>query len=218
MALQTGMTGPELNEYWERRIRDGGADFVRFVDVSTLPGAAPYARAALFGKALSRDYIRAMRDGQTPKTKEVFNTERKMDTLALKIADELSEAGYPSVGKLKTGLLPHKTVALRAGLGFIGKNNLLVTPEYGCALMLGKVLTQAPFEAGCAAPQEPRCGDCDACVRACPGGALLGATWSAEKTREDILTRKLCSLCLGCMVCCPYTERYLSRDATLANV
>ena len=196
-----------LNEKWAQRIKESGADFVHFVDLSVLPEemTAGYPCAILFGKALSRGYVHAMREGLAPKTKEMNNTERKMDALAVKVAGWLEAEGYQSIGKLKTGQLPHKTVALRAGLGFIGKNNLLVTDQYGCALLLGKVLTKAPFDAAAQAPREPQCGDCRACVDVCPSGALLGTPWSVTTTREEILTRKQCVLCLKCMVCCPYT-------------
>jgi epoxyqueuosine reductase QueG len=203
----------ELNELWERRIKDSGADFVCFVDASVLPPdiATGYACAILFGKALSREYIKALRDGQKTKTKEAVNTERKMDALAVKIADRLDSEGHKSIGKLKTGLLPHKTVALRAGLGFIGKNNLLITNQYGCALMLGKVLTTAPFATAGTPIKEPQCGDCDICVDVCATKALLGKTWSVTTAREEIITRTLCTLCLQCMVRCPYTEEYAKR-------
>lgn len=203
----------ELNGIWERRIRDSGADFVYFVDVSTLPDemTAGYACAVFFGKALSREYIATMKAGQEPKRKEVLNTERKMDVLAVKLAEQLTAEGYPSIGKLKTGVLPHKTVALRAGLGFIGKNNLLVTPRYGCALMLGKVLTAAPFVTESKPIQAPQCGDCSICVDVCPNKALLGTTWRITATREEIMVRKLCSLCLKCMVWCPYTAAYIEK-------
>ena len=122
----------DFNETWEKRIKDMGADSVCFVDVSTLPIDATdgCACAVLFGKAISREYINALRAGQKPKRKEVINTERKMDALAVKLAEQLELEGYKSIAKLKFGLLPHKTVALKAGLGFIGKNNLLVTGQY----------------------------------------------------------------------------------------
>lgn len=210
MDARDALNDGDLNERWERSILEQGADFVRFVALSSLPKEAvgDYACAVLFGKALSRGYIAALREGRPPERKEVLNTERRMDALAVKVAQQLEAEGYQSVGKLKTGLLPHKTVALRAGLGFIGKNNLLITPEYGCALMLGKVLTTAPFRATSQPPQTPECGDCRLCAEKCPTGALLGTTWSADKTREEIITRKLCTLCLNCMVFCPYTEGY----------
>ena len=203
----------ELNEIWEQHMKKSGAEFVYFVDASVLPPGAvgEYSCVVLFGKALSKDYVNAMRTGGQTKTKEVFNTERKMDALAIKIAEQLEAEGYKSVGKLKTGVLPHKTVALRAGLGFIGKNNLLITKPYGCALMLGKVLTTAPFITMSTAREEPQCGACNVCVDACPTKALLGTTWSVTTSREEILTRKLCTLCLQCMVQCPHTVSYANK-------
>lgn len=156
----------ELNEIWEQRLKDKGADFVYFVDISMFPADVieEYTCAVLFGKALSKEYISTIRAGQVPKRREVFNVEQRMDALAVKLAGWLEEEGYRSIGKLKTGRLPHKSVALRAGLGFIGKNNLLVTDQYGCALMLGKVLTTAPFKTMSKMPKEPQCGDCSVCV------------------------------------------------------
>lgn len=203
----------ELNKVWEQRIKEKGTDFVYFVDISMLPAEVieGYTCAILFGKALSKEYINAIRAGQPPKTKEVGNVERKMDVLSEKVAEWLEAEGYKSIAKLKTGRLPHKTVALRAGLGFIGKNNLLVTTEYGCALMLGKVLTTAPFVTLSEIPREPQCGDCSICVDVCPTKALLGTTWSITTTRDEIITRKLCALCVKCMAWCPYTAEYANR-------
>jgi epoxyqueuosine reductase QueG len=204
----------ELNEIWEQRIKGSGADFVYYVDISMLPEDVieDYTCAVLFGKALSKEYISTIRAGQEPKRKEVINTERKMDTLADKLAGWLEEEGYKSIARLKTGRLPHKTVALRAGLGFIGKNNLLVTDKYGCAVMLGKVLTTAPFVTMSEAPKEPQCGDCNICMNVCQTRALLGKTWSVSTTRDEIITRKLCTLCLKCMVWCPYTAEYIKCE------
>jgi len=203
----------ELNKVWEQRIKEKGADFVYFVDISMLPAEVieGYTCAILFGKALSKEYINAIRAGQPPKTKEVGNVERKMDVLSEKVAEWLEAEGYKSIAKLKTGRLPHKTVALRAGLAIIGKNNLLVTTEYGCALMLGKVLTTAPFVTLSEIPREPQCGDCSICVDVCPTKALLGTTWSITTTRDEIITRKLCALCVKCMAWCPYTAEYANR-------
>lgn len=209
----------ELNEIWEQRIKDSGADFVYFVDISMLPAdiIEGYSCAVLFGKTLSREYISTLRAGQEPKQKEVFNIEHKMDALAVRLAGRLETEGYKSIAKLKSGRLPHKTVALRTGLGFIGKNNLLVTTQYGCALMLGKVLTTAPFITMSEMPKEPQCGNCNICVNVCPTKALLGKTWSVTTTRDEIMTRKLCTLCLKCMVWCPYTMEYIRRHTASAT-
>ena len=201
-----------LNVQWEQRIKDKGADFVNFVDISMLPAEMTegYPCAVLFGKALSREYVNTLRSGLEPRHKEMNNTERKMDALAVKVAGWLESEGYRSIGKLKTNQLPHKTVALRAGLGFIGKNNLLVTEKYGCALLLGKVLTTAPFASRSEFPQAPQCGDCSSCVEVCPTETLLGTAWTVTATREEMMVRKRCIVCLKCMVSCPYTGKYAS--------
>ena len=199
-----------LNETWERYTKSKGADFVCFVDASVLSAEAVevYSCVVLFDKAISREYINELRAGEKPKTKEVINTERKMDSLAEKIANLLEAEGYRSFAKLKFGRLPHKTVALNAGLGFIGKNNLLVTDQYGCAVMFGKVLTTAPFTTMSKAPTEPQCDECSTCVDVCPTKALVGVIWSVTTRRNEMIIRKLCTLCQKCMVWCPYTEKY----------
>ncbi len=213
METENKNSNPNINNIWEKRIKEWGADFVYFVDTSLLPKdvVEGYSCVVLYGKALSKEYIRDMKDDQVPKHKEVNNVERKMDALAVKVSEQLEAEGYKSTAKLTSGVLPHKTVALRAGLGFIGKNNLLVTDQYGCALMMGKVLTTAPFTAKSQEPKEPQCGDCHICANVCPTHALHGRNWDVKTTRDEIINRKLCVLCLKCMVNCPYTVKYINE-------
>jgi len=207
MNMQTKEGNMELNEIWEQRIKESGVDFLYFVDISMFPAdiTEGCSTAILFGKALSKEYIKALRANQEPKEKELSITERKMSTLAQELAEQLEAEGYKSIAKLKFGRLPHKAVALRAGLGFIGKNNLLVTAEYGCAVILGKVITTAPFVTRSEPPQEPQCGDCNICVDVCPTNALSGKTWTITTTPDEMINRKLCVACQKCMVWCPYT-------------
>ncbi|KRN21704.1 (Fe-S)-binding protein [Secundilactobacillus similis DSM 23365 = JCM 2765] len=71
-----------------------------------------------------------------------------------------------------TGELIDVAVAQRAGVGFIGKNGLLITPEFGSFVYLGEIVTNLELE-----PDEPmacRCGDCTRCIDACPPRALMG--------------------------------------------
>ncbi|MHC4525770.1 MAG: tRNA epoxyqueuosine(34) reductase QueG [Planctomycetota bacterium] len=67
--------------------------------------------------------------------------------------------------------IPERALAQRAGLGFIGKNHMLINPELGSQFLLGELITTLEFE-----PDEPfeqvPCGDCGRCIRACPTGAL----------------------------------------------
>ena len=125
--------------------------------------------------------------------------------------------------------LPHKTVATRAGLGWIGKNGLLIVPEFGCAVRISSLLTDAPLQ-----PAEPvtvsRCGNCRLCVEACPAKALRGTLWSTGTLREEIVDAQRCfdaqcrimkhatgidaDLCGKCFAVCPYTQRYLRAPLT----
>jgi len=66
--------------------------------------------------------------------------------------------------------LAERALAVRAGLGFIGKNHMLINPELGCQVFLGEVITDLKLQ-----PDEPvaaNCSDCNKCIEACPTGAL----------------------------------------------
>ena len=202
-----------INDTWEQYLKGNGADFVYFVDVSSLTYDVTneYKCAVLFGKLLSGKYINAVKAGVKPKPNEVLTVEKKMDKLSLKLADRLETVGYKSIAKLKHAQMPHKSVALIAGLGFIGKNNLLINEQYGCALMFGKVLTTAPFETIYESPKESQCRDCTICVDICPTKSLHGCTWNPTTTRDEMMIRKLCIVCAKCMVWCPYTSNYANQ-------
>ncbi|MFH1477105.1 MAG: tRNA epoxyqueuosine(34) reductase QueG [Verrucomicrobiota bacterium] len=60
--------------------------------------------------------------------------------------------------------------AVRAGLGWIGKQGSLVNPEWGCTLFLGELLVN--LELAPSLPVPNRCGNCRRCVEACPTGAI----------------------------------------------
>lgn len=63
-----------------------------------------------------------------------------------------------------------RALAVRAGLGFIGKNHMLIHPKLGCQMFLGEIITDLELP-----PDKPivaDCGDCKKCVEVCPTGAL----------------------------------------------
>ena len=65
-----------------------------------------------------------------------------------------------------------KSIAWQSGIGFIGKNTLLVIPGYGSYLFLCEILTTAPLQYPVIDPIPDSCGTCTACIDACPTGAL----------------------------------------------
>ncbi len=96
---------------------------------------------------------------------------KKMAALIVKIK-ELSQNAVDFKPMVDTGELIDVAVAQRAGLGFIGKNGLLITEEFGSFVYLGEIITDLEFEPD--RPLQSQCGDCTRCIDYCPPNALLG--------------------------------------------
>jgi epoxyqueuosine reductase len=68
--------------------------------------------------------------------------------------------------------LLERSFAYTSGLGFIGKNNMLILPGYGSYCFLAEILTTAPLDRPPVQPVTNGCGTCSRCLEACPTGAL----------------------------------------------
>ncbi|MGE5296077.1 MAG: tRNA epoxyqueuosine(34) reductase QueG, partial [Solirubrobacterales bacterium] len=109
--------------------------------------------------------------------------------------------------------LAEKALAVRAGLGFIGRNHLLIHPQLGPQILLGELITTVRL-----APDEPSggdCGDCDLCHKACPTGALRCDGYLDARECISCLTQydpssKIGDWLFGCDEClsaCPHQQR-----------
>lgn len=146
-----------------------------------------------------------------------------IDSVSLQLVMSLQNKGYnaaaiPASQSIEglAGLFSHKTAAVRAGLGYIGKSALFISDEFGPRVRLGTVFTDAPVDAVCL-PQKSQCGDCDACSKACDAMAIKNVNYCEGMTREDIFDAKACSdymkdkfkhigrgaVCGVCMRVCP---------------
>lgn len=85
------------------------------------------------------------------------------------ILEKVPEARLKSM--VDTGELSDRAVAVRAGIGWSGKNCAVMTPEFGSYVYLGEMITSIPFAPD--SPMEDQCGSCTACIEACPTGALV---------------------------------------------
>lgn len=110
-----------------------------------------------------------------------------------------------------------KYAATRAGLGWYGKNDVLITGRYGPRVRLSAVLVAAPLDYGLPI-DESRCPDgCAKCVEACPCGAIRGVKWHVSLRREALVDYHRCnrmrsafiprlgrkSACGLCLAACP---------------
>ncbi len=172
-----------------------------------------------------KDVVSGIVDLPTREYYDAYNTLNSrlysLTDFAIKI---LKEWGYHATSRTS---LPHKTIATRSGIGWVGKSNLLVTEKYGSMIRLASVLTDAPLKT--ATPvNESKCGDCMLCVDACPANALTGKLWDTTVARDEILSTSKCSakaiersingfgipieLCGKCFAVCKYTKRYIEEE------
>lgn len=104
----------------------------------------------------------------------------------------------------QTAHVPHKQVAQLAGLGWIGRNNLLINSESGSRFRLVTVLTDMPLE--CGTPLPFSCGDCTKCISVCPAGAIKNNPENFdhlacfEKLKEfrkrGLVSQYICGVCV----------------------
>lgn len=136
-----------------------------------------------------------------------------LDTIGLLIVSAIQGLGYQAIPiaasqivdwKAQKAHLSHKHVARLAGLGWIGRNNLLVTERFGSHVRLVTVMTDLPLETN--SPLTVDCGPCRACLNVCPAGAIrekqedFGHLQCYEQLRSFAKTlhfsHNICGICI----------------------
>ncbi|MGN1235586.1 MAG: 4Fe-4S double cluster binding domain-containing protein [Christensenellaceae bacterium] len=167
------------------RIALQDVSLVGFCDLRYSPVAdASLHYAVSIGLKLSDSVLATITDQPTPTYFHHYRTANTLlDLSAYRIASYIESIGYNALpvaasqslggNKRYEGLLPHKTAAVLAGLGFVGKSGLFLSERYGSKVRLATVLTDLPLS-----PQKPpienECGSCTLCRDACPAGAIYG--------------------------------------------
>lgn len=204
-----------------------GVNFIKVIDISMLSEAENrgYSIAILIGIVLSSDYILRLSKENKVDYTEFEQKEHRAGDLAEWTADFIIAKGYKAFAQsdrnlihgffeetTKTTTLPHKKIAILSGLGWIGKNNLLVTKEYGSALCMCTVLTNAPLSTENRPIIMSKCGKCGICKDICPMSVIHGTTWEPDMNRDLIVDVYHCSGCLKCLVNCPWTQKYMENN------
>ncbi len=233
------MAGENLSGELRAILESRGADLAGFADLRNLPSDIRdgFPCGISIAVALNPEIISGLINGPNRKYyAEYDRANRLLDSLGQYIARFLEGRGYKVrwLSATNTGIdaetlstrLPHKTVATRAGLGWIGKCALLITQEYGSAVRITSVLTDARLPTGDAI-DESQCGECRACVDVCPGQAPSGKEWQVNLHRDSFFNPFACrrtaqewalkrkgirdNICGMCIAVCPWTQRYLKK-------
>lgn len=162
------------------------------------------SRAYVSRYALGRDYHKLMR--------------KRLAQLAKKIEREVGDVGYRAF--VDSAPVMERALAQKAGLGWFGKNAMLLNPKAGSLFFLGELYTDLPLPVD--APfNEEHCGSCSACRTACPTGAIVDDKVIDSRKCISYLTIELDGAipvefrramgnrvygCDDCQLVCPFTR------------
>jgi len=216
-----------------------GADLFGVADlkyVKGIPTIPPdlldsFRFAVIIGVPYSFEVFEQIVDGPTPLySRQQTAANALLDHMSFMVQKYIAAAGYRALAQPaslvmdKENWMPNvstKALARAAGLGWLGKNLLLINPEYGSRIRIAAVLTDAPLEADI--PMQNHCGDCTKCQEACPAQAIRGAYWQDyPESREVALDFARClgklkdefsprpdigqPICGICIKACPFTQ------------
>ena len=219
------MTLSVLKEY----LIGEGATVVGYAEVDeALPAETAHLNRAIsigVDRNLNADTIRVL--GELQKKAERFLRDKGFRFLCIPPdSDRINSTFISRLYKL----FSHKVAATCSGLGWIGRNGLLISPDYGPRLSLVTVLTDAPLQPD-SPIEESLCGQCRLCVHLCPSGALSGEEWSRENPFPELIDFSKCVSyketsktvagkpnCGFCINICPYGRRKPEEDTSTVVV
>ena len=138
--------------------------------------------------------------------------EYNIDTINISPTVSTEELDTTYFNTLRTDL-SHKMVATRAGLGWIGKTDLLITKKFGPRLRLTSILLRDPVIPESRPLNISRCGTCNICVEICPAKAANGKSWDITIEREEFYDAWKCR-----NQCAEFGRERLSMDARVCGI
>ena len=226
-----------LNTEIIEMLKQEGCDIVGFAALHSLPEEARkhYTCGIIMGLPFTKEAMQENREDLPQRySGEHGPMNQKFTSLKKTVTDFLTDKGYDATsdtpassvdsGTLRA-LLPQKTVATLAGIGWIGKCAMLVTDAVGSALRLTVVLTNAPLDCGTPITKSKCSPGCNICVDICPGKAPQGALWEVGVDRDSFFNAQNCrtaararakslldieaAMCGLCVSSCPFTKKGL---------
>lgn len=181
---------------------DEGVAFVGFSDVREVGENHGYRSCVTIGYKLLDGILKGIKGAPTYEYFHHYRTvNATLDRISLKAATYLNSVGFDSIAIPASqssdsdpyrGAFPHKTGARLSGAGFIGKNALFISRDFGSKVRLASVLTDKEFDFSYVLCEDG-CGDCSICAKACPAGAIYGAGYIEGAKTGDLIDVVKCS-------------------------
>lgn len=141
-----------------------------------------------------------------------------------KICAYIESLGGKALAFVDSNNLPERYIAYLAGLGFIGRSNMLITEKYGTYVFLGEIITDLDIPCQdvrhhSEIPMYKECGDCTVCYNACPSKSITAnkinpniclSYYTQKKELEDEEIRVIKDNVFGCDICqkcCRYNRK-----------
>jgi epoxyqueuosine reductase QueG len=177
-----------------------------FADLRGLlhPKFSDYPSAVVIGKKLDDRIIDDLNpNGPTPEYYSLYcQTNDLLDNLISRISQTLNSLSIKNLPMVASGSrdavyylqdypstlrmgFSHKMAATRAGLGWIGKTDLFISKVFGPRVRLATVLVGQSLKTSLPPVEESSCGECRACVNACPAKAANGKLWNIRTDRDE---------------------------------
>ncbi|MCX7913726.1 MAG: 4Fe-4S dicluster domain-containing protein [Thermodesulfovibrionales bacterium] len=216
----------------------GVADLKPFRSFITLPENLldPFSYAISVAIRLNDDIIDSIFGRPTPEYAEHYRAVNvSLDKITSKLVDWISNRKFNALAipaskildeERLLGSISHKAIARMAGIGWQGKNLLIISPQFGPRIRLATVLTDMPLVAD--QPLKNRCGKCKKCTDSCPASAIKNVgTESHYKTREEAVHLDRCysrlktfkndpeikaTICGVCIKVCPFGRKASKKN------
>lgn len=179
-------------------------------------------RAVSLGVGLNEDVLSEIENHPTKLYFHHYKTVNHfLDQLALRVTKFIIKKGYRALPipasqivdwQRQSAHLSHKKVGQLAGLGWLGRNNLLVNEKLGAQFRLVTILTDMPLKTD--KPKDLACGGCASCVKVCPTGAIkdepedfdhIGCFEQLKEfQRKRLADQYICGICVKAC----HTEKY----------
>jgi epoxyqueuosine reductase len=233
-----------FNEQIEKILRENFIDYIGFADLKSYQAELVKSGGSILsgyycGISIGIDIPDSIVDFLPQRENNNFSSEYRihgydvlnlrLNDIASKLSSYLNHQGYRTIpiavadrtdNANGLSILSHKMIAHIAGLGWIGKNCLLITPQHGPRVRFISVLTDAPLKT-VNKPLDSKCNQCMECVKICPSGAIKGKNYKIGEDRDERLDFAKCNnyfekikkemiygVCGMCLYVCPYGKKH----------